>query len=203
MIFKCPECGKRLRVRDELVGKKGKCPGCGHVVVVPLTGAVEDLNEVKEERIVAKSEAPSSPRLLDPNFLRELDETEHTSYVDTARGRAERLLSEWRRSGRIDGLVQKLNHSNIIQALSGAIALGETHDSRAGVELRCTLGMGDKLVERFSDDPTTRAISQAFANLGSAASLTNAAHAGTAQKHAAWLREQIEVALQELAKAAP
>ena len=33
--FDCPQCGKKLRVRDELAGKKGKCPGCGNVVVVP------------------------------------------------------------------------------------------------------------------------------------------------------------------------
>jgi hypothetical protein len=28
-------CGKRLRVRDELAGKKARCPGCGEVVSIP------------------------------------------------------------------------------------------------------------------------------------------------------------------------
>ena len=35
MILNCPECGKRLHVRDELAGQKGKCPGCGAVLRVP------------------------------------------------------------------------------------------------------------------------------------------------------------------------
>ncbi len=31
----CPACGKALNLKDEFAGKKGKCPACGHVVVVP------------------------------------------------------------------------------------------------------------------------------------------------------------------------
>src|SRR5262245_16664682 len=33
--FSCTGCGKPLKVKVELVGKKVKCPGCGTVVVVP------------------------------------------------------------------------------------------------------------------------------------------------------------------------
>ncbi len=29
MIATCPSCGKQLKVRDELLGKKLRCPGCG------------------------------------------------------------------------------------------------------------------------------------------------------------------------------
>ena len=31
----CQQCGKVLRVRDELVGRRGRCPGCGAVITVP------------------------------------------------------------------------------------------------------------------------------------------------------------------------
>jgi len=31
----CPECGKELSVRDELAGRRGKCPGCGGIITVP------------------------------------------------------------------------------------------------------------------------------------------------------------------------
>lgn len=31
----CPGCEKKLRTKDELAGKRLKCPGCGHVIVVP------------------------------------------------------------------------------------------------------------------------------------------------------------------------
>jgi DNA-directed RNA polymerase subunit RPC12/RpoP len=33
--FKCSECGKQLRVNDDAAGKKGKCPQCGAMIVVP------------------------------------------------------------------------------------------------------------------------------------------------------------------------
>ena len=33
--FACPECGKQLKVKPELAGKKVKCPGCGEVLRVP------------------------------------------------------------------------------------------------------------------------------------------------------------------------
>lgn len=35
--FPCPNCEKPLRVKDELAGKRGKCPGCGSMVNVPVT----------------------------------------------------------------------------------------------------------------------------------------------------------------------
>lgn len=31
----CPSCAKRLKTKDELAGKKIKCPGCGQVLPVP------------------------------------------------------------------------------------------------------------------------------------------------------------------------
>jgi hypothetical protein len=33
--FVCPGCGHGLKVKPELAGKKGKCPKCGDVVIVP------------------------------------------------------------------------------------------------------------------------------------------------------------------------
>jgi hypothetical protein len=35
----CPACGKRLRARADLAGKKAKCPACGQPVPVPVPGA--------------------------------------------------------------------------------------------------------------------------------------------------------------------
>jgi WD40 repeat protein/serine/threonine protein kinase len=34
--FDCSSCGRRLKVRDERAGKRGKCPACGSKVQVPL-----------------------------------------------------------------------------------------------------------------------------------------------------------------------
>jgi DNA-directed RNA polymerase subunit RPC12/RpoP len=41
MAFSCTECGKRIKVRAALVGKKVKCPNCSAVVAVPTSAAVE------------------------------------------------------------------------------------------------------------------------------------------------------------------
>jgi hypothetical protein len=41
--FACPSCEENLKVRDELAGKRVKCPGCGEPVAVPQ-------EQVEEER---------------------------------------------------------------------------------------------------------------------------------------------------------
>src|SRR5262245_4875116 len=33
--FPCPGCGAQLKVKDELAGKRGKCPSCGKRMTVP------------------------------------------------------------------------------------------------------------------------------------------------------------------------
>jgi hypothetical protein len=39
MIATCPTCGKQLKVRDELVGKRLRCPGCGGTFEAGPSGA--------------------------------------------------------------------------------------------------------------------------------------------------------------------
>ena len=36
---RCGQCGKDLKVKDELAGKRVKCPGCGKPVAVPELAA--------------------------------------------------------------------------------------------------------------------------------------------------------------------
>jgi DNA-directed RNA polymerase subunit RPC12/RpoP len=33
--FKCPDCAKQIRVKPDLAGRTGKCPGCGQKIAVP------------------------------------------------------------------------------------------------------------------------------------------------------------------------
>src|SRR5688572_27091064 len=40
IFFKCP-CGKELKVRDELGGKRVKCPKCGKAVLAPAAETEE------------------------------------------------------------------------------------------------------------------------------------------------------------------
>jgi len=48
-------CGKQLQVRDELAGKKARCPGCGTVMAVPSTAQKVSVPE-------GRSKSPSSVR---------------------------------------------------------------------------------------------------------------------------------------------
>ncbi len=52
MIFSCPHCGKKLRVKDEAAGKTGKCTGCGTKVTVPSpsTPLTQEAGELTAEQ---------------------------------------------------------------------------------------------------------------------------------------------------------
>lgn len=53
----CPGCGKRLRVRDEAAGKRGKCPHCGAVVNVSRSDEAGSMAAMEalaaKERLIA------------------------------------------------------------------------------------------------------------------------------------------------------
>jgi hypothetical protein len=74
-IISCPDCGRKLRVPDHLVGKKVKCPGCGVNFVGETEEGPEELDEMeapsppppsrsrppREERVVEKSSKTRRP----------------------------------------------------------------------------------------------------------------------------------------------
>ena len=66
----CPQCGKKLRVRDEQAGKKGKCPGCGNVLVVPSAPpGPPPTAAVRPATAEAEREAPVAPATDQPTGL--------------------------------------------------------------------------------------------------------------------------------------
>ncbi len=44
--LKCPKCDKQLNVKDELAGKKGKCPQCGGMIIVPQSASSPSLETI-------------------------------------------------------------------------------------------------------------------------------------------------------------
>jgi predicted Zn finger-like uncharacterized protein len=44
--FTCPSCESDLRLKDELAGRKVKCPRCGDVIAIPA----DDEDEGREEK---------------------------------------------------------------------------------------------------------------------------------------------------------
>ena len=45
--FDCEECGKVIKVAGKHAGRKGKCPNCGSLVVVPLGKEENELKKLK------------------------------------------------------------------------------------------------------------------------------------------------------------
>jgi hypothetical protein len=65
IALSCPSCDKALKVKDELAGKKVKCPGCGEPILVELADEAvpESAAEEKPRRkVVADEEADERPR---------------------------------------------------------------------------------------------------------------------------------------------
>ena len=81
IVFRCPECQKQVQVRDDLGGKKVRCPHCKSVVSAPmpeaeedepvLATALEDEEEYREER-----PARARPRREEPRRSRDRYEDE-------------------------------------------------------------------------------------------------------------------------------
>lgn len=58
--FTCTKCNKVLKVKDELQGKQGKCPGCQALVIVPMK------RQASSEIIESKPAAVKGELLSDP-----------------------------------------------------------------------------------------------------------------------------------------
>ena len=64
--FSCPHCRKTLRVKDELAGKKGKCPNCAQFVAAPAVAA--NLAVSASESAKRSMPAAGEPRTLPPGI---------------------------------------------------------------------------------------------------------------------------------------
>jgi DNA-directed RNA polymerase subunit RPC12/RpoP len=76
--FKCIYCGQRILAREDGVGKKGKCPKCGHELVVPKSTkgrpaiSVEKTEPMQFPKDAADRRAPSFTKSRDlPEYQRD------------------------------------------------------------------------------------------------------------------------------------
>lgn len=67
--FECPHCQRKLNVKDELAGKKGKCPGCKKGVTIPV--AVTTPATVPDSAPELLPQLPTPPRLDGPERSQE------------------------------------------------------------------------------------------------------------------------------------
>ena len=67
--FQCPECGRNIRVKEELGGQKGKCPKCGKIIRIPVVDIfpeeAQDIYE-KDHYVAVDSVAPVTRRGPEP-----------------------------------------------------------------------------------------------------------------------------------------
>jgi hypothetical protein len=59
-------CGKQIKVKEELAGKRGKCPGCGHSLIVPNLSPPAD---EKQTRPARNPSCPSCKEALQSNAV--------------------------------------------------------------------------------------------------------------------------------------
>ena len=55
----CNHCDKKLRLRDEIAGRRIKCPGCGGTLTVPLLD--EEVDDVPPPKSNAATFTPMKP----------------------------------------------------------------------------------------------------------------------------------------------
>ncbi len=59
--FKCPHCDKEISAGDENAGKKGRCPGCKELFVIPAAGARKPAPAPGAERRTRPSDDDEAP----------------------------------------------------------------------------------------------------------------------------------------------
>lgn len=66
--FRCPQCDKSLRAKEEYRGRKTKCPQCGHVVPIPVDVRSSESDPISAPPESVRQEATSLPASL-PNSI--------------------------------------------------------------------------------------------------------------------------------------
>lgn len=75
-VVECPDCGKSLKVNDDLAGKRVRCPGCKKPFVVPGAPVVELVEEEDEEPEQRVTRQPRRETERRPPSRRPRDEEE-------------------------------------------------------------------------------------------------------------------------------
>jgi hypothetical protein len=57
----CGQCGWKAAVKDELAGKKGKCPTCGEPIIVPSAAPADDVEAAAAAALADGDDDPAPP----------------------------------------------------------------------------------------------------------------------------------------------
>src|SRR5262249_44775069 len=86
--FPCPTCSRTISAPDESAGRKGKCPSCQAIMVVPTRAALESMTQ----GVPAKKKAP--PKEEEPYVAEVVEDDEIDERIETRRPRGRRRDEE-------------------------------------------------------------------------------------------------------------
>ena len=61
IAFVCPKCGQKLPVKDEVAGKRAKCPHCAAVLTIPAAPAPVPTMATGSRLRPARGQGPTLP----------------------------------------------------------------------------------------------------------------------------------------------
>src|SRR5262245_40228549 len=87
--LKCSECGSSLKIRDDLAGRKVKCPKCTNILRVPTDEEEADVEVMPDER-VSTDPPPRTKRRRDEEERPRRKESVREDRDDRPHGRRDR-----------------------------------------------------------------------------------------------------------------
>ena len=128
MLISCPTCKKMLSVKEDLVGKKVKCPGCGAILAILAPASVPA--GIEEQRTVLPAATNTSrPVTAEPATSPFLSKPDCTQSNDAPRTGHDASLTDFLAPAQSEGELGRLGKHRILKILGhggmGVVFLGE------------------------------------------------------------------------------
>lgn len=114
IVFPCESCGKPLRVAEDKVGKRAKCPACGQISTVPAAGGEEFRGLEDVEDLTGRQTRVPAGRSGD---------TSGVLYEDEPAYRMHDLPRHHRRSSMFEGMPVRAILAGVLATLAAAMVL--------------------------------------------------------------------------------
>ncbi|MFA7484708.1 MAG: hypothetical protein WCZ89_01615, partial [Phycisphaerae bacterium] len=88
IIFVCEKCCQKIKVPDTAAGKRGKCPKCGHLIIVP-----QSFSSQQEFEPLRLKRDPEDTPINRPVYITTLQQENRTSFDPTDQIVTERIDS--------------------------------------------------------------------------------------------------------------
>jgi hypothetical protein len=95
ITFSCPGCQKKLSVKDELAGKKARCPACGRVAIIPVPSAVPTFEEIVPPLPSPQEDQADQRQRQDSSSIAATLSPSSTSDATPGAGRADPCLTDF------------------------------------------------------------------------------------------------------------